>query len=98
MEGVMSGGGSLDRGKGQLHGGETDYVEVADMGVLAEAASLVESLGHVISPKFVTLDPKTLSPSKIGNIGGSHSAPGGQVSPPHSVRMFNDYLIYMASD
>jgi hypothetical protein len=84
-EGVSGGGGSLGGGKGRLHRGESDYVEGADVRVLVEAASLVKSPGKVISPESVILNSKTMSPSKIGDIGSSHSAPGGQVSPPHSV-------------
>ena len=88
-EGVSGVDGSLEGGKGRLHRRESEHVEDGDgdVGVLVEAASLVESHGKVISPKSGSPKPPTMSPSKIGDTGGSHSAPAGQVSPPHTVRM-----------
>ena len=87
VEGVSSGVGSVGKGKGTLHGVERSIVEGGDVGVLAEAASLVESHGKSVSPESVSKNPKTVSPTKIGDIGGSQSAPGGQVSPPTSALM-----------
>jgi hypothetical protein len=66
---------------------ESEHVEGGDVGVLAEAASLVASEGKGVSPESVSKNPKTMSPSKIGDIGGSNSAHGGQVSLPLSFRM-----------
>ena len=81
---VVSGGGeSLGGEKRRLLQGESDHVEGGDVGVLAEVATLVESTGKAISPESASQNPKTLSPSKVGDIGGSHNTPIVQVSPPY---------------
>ena len=68
VEGVSGGVGGVGRGKEIVHGGERSNVEGGDVGMLAEAASLVESHGKSISPEFVSKHPKTMSPTKIGDI------------------------------
>ena len=57
-EGVSGGGGSLDGEKGQLYRGKNEHVEGVDVGVLAEAASFVASLGKEISSECVSKTPK----------------------------------------
>ena len=85
---VVSGGGeSLGGEKGRLLQGESDHVEGGDVGVLAEVATLVESTGKAISPESASQNSKTMSPSKVGDIGGSHNAPNVQVSPLHNIGM-----------
>ena len=76
-------GGELER----LHQRDNDHVEGGDVGVLAEIATLVESTGNAISSESASQNPKTMSPSKLGDIGGSHNAPSVQVNPPHNVCM-----------
>ena len=81
---VASGAGeSLGGEKGRLLQRDSDHVEEGDVGVLAEVATLVESTGKAISPESASQNPKTLSPSKVGDIGGSHNTPIVQVSPPY---------------
>lgn len=66
---------------------KSEHVEGGDVGVLAEAASLVASVGKGDSPKSMSKNPKIMSPSKISDIGGLNSAHVGQVSPSLSFSM-----------
>ena len=54
---------------------------------MAEVAFLVASPRKGVSTVSVSKNPKTMLPSMIDDIGGSHSAPSNQVSPPHNFRM-----------
>ena len=83
-EHVSGEGGSLGGGKGLEQSVETEHVEGRDVVVLAEVASLVPSAGKGDSPESASNNTNIMSPSKIGDIGASNSAHGGQVSLPLS--------------
>ena len=74
----VSAGGSLRGEKGLDEIVQNEHVEGGDIVVLAEVVSLVPSMGKGDSPESV---------SKIGDIGASNSAHGGQVSMPLSFRI-----------
>ena len=62
-------------------------VQIGDVVVLAEVASLVASSGKGVSSISCPKSPKTMSLSKIGDSGVDHSAHVGQVSPTTSLNM-----------
>ena len=71
-ERISGGGGSLGGGKGLEQIVESEHVEGGDVVVLAQNASLVASVGKGESPESERKNPKIMSPSKIGDIGGSN--------------------------
>ena len=71
----VNAGGSLKEEKGLEQIVENKYVEGGDIIVLPEVASFVPSMGKGDSSEFV---------SKIGDIGASNNAHGGQMSMPLS--------------
>ena len=84
-ERVSGVGGSLGREKGLEQIVETEHVEGKNVIVLAEAAILIASVEKRDSHESVSQNSKIMSPSQIGDIGGSNSTHDSQMSPPLSL-------------